>query len=433
MLSVLYLTMEMGTFYLCTHSVYNQPVRKREYPALLLPVTVMIMEFIKRYPQYDDIQPVIYVLYFFFCFLEFKRKTTYFLGRFLLSCVIAASVELIAAKLVFMWRPAGQMQDMQYVWLNLICFLGMLCVYRYRLFVRWSKELFAADYIVRLGLLAVVGLFLVIFYRFYKTDVVDVTVGSILALIILILIFALSRWQRAEYEVQKKNMEIAIRKTYDKAFQDLVESIRMKQHDFNNQLNAIYSMHYTAHSLEELIAKQQKYGNLIEKENAYYKILTAISDSTVAGFVYSRCLQAQKKDISVEIAVHNVIFPQDYCLYDMIEILGILFDNAAEVLLQYEKEQRKATVFMQTEKVQNQQWQTVIRITNVSPQYTKKQLTRLFEKGVSSQGDGRGIGLAKLKQLCQKNGYTLSVDNYKDKEGQYQMQFEIVTTPFTKQ
>lgn len=86
------------------------------------------------------------------------------------------------------------------------------------------------------------------------------------ALIFLAIAFScLYRLEQARVEIEKKNYELKLQKVYGGAYEELLAEVRRRQHDYKNQLGAIYSMHLTAGSLEELVNMQKNMQIFLKK------------------------------------------------------------------------------------------------------------------------------------------------------------------------
>lgn len=58
--------------------------------------------------------------------------------------------------------------------------------------------------------------------------------------IIFGMLTVLIKWQQEKFRKIAKEKEIELRNTYEEVHKQLIETIRKKQHDFNNQISAVY-------------------------------------------------------------------------------------------------------------------------------------------------------------------------------------------------
>lgn len=88
----------------------------------------------------------------------------------------------------------------------------------------------------------------------------------------------------------------------------------------------------------------------------------------------------------------------------MIEILGTLFDNAIQDMKQNGKTE---FLVFEVEKGDG----IVIRIANPHVELKNQEMKRMFQRGYSTKGCDRGIGLHHLKSLIQKYKIELLLEN----------------------
>ncbi len=74
----------------------------------------------------------------------------------------------------------------------------------------------------------------------------------------------------------------------------LLESIRQKQHDFHNQINAIYSHHLIAKDYDTLGFPTKGILYEILNENRYARLVSNGSPTVIA-FLYSKFVEAETK------------------------------------------------------------------------------------------------------------------------------------------
>ena len=132
----------------------------------------------------------------------------------------------------------------------------------------------------------------------------------------------------------------------------------------------------------------------------------SVGNPLIAGFMYSKIQEAENKNIKVEYQIEikkeASVIPE----YELVEMAGILIDNAIEALNKMEdgtndfNDEKKIYIYMQESKEHME-----MIVANTSNYYKDDLTERFFEVGYSSKGKGRGIGLVKLKRMVhEKNG-----------------------------
>ena len=208
-------------------------------------------------------------------------------------------------------------------------------------------------------------------------------------------------------EVEKKEQEIKLQTVYGETYAELLGEVRKRQHDFKNQLSAIYSMHLTANSLEELVSMQKVYGDKLLEECRFDSILTGCGNPILAGYIYHRCIACEKAGVAVDYHIHVDEVVCCFALHEVIEILGILIDNAMEYVLEQEDRQKCLRLDLREEKEN-----ITFTVANPARYLSSPEIERLFQADYSTKGVGRGLGLARIRELVKKYKTNVMVTNY---------------------
>ena len=91
-------------------------------------------------------------------------------------------------------------------------------------------------------------------------------------------------------------------------------------------------------------------------------------------------------------------------VYEIIELIGVLFDNAIEAL--QEKKNKKLIL-----KLVNTDRGFMIEIANISRVYMNNEIENFWTYGYSTKGENRGIGLVRAKEIVKKTNAILSIQN----------------------
>lgn len=219
-------------------------------------------------------------------------------------------------------------------------------------------------------------------------------------------------WQKTQNKVKEQKMELLMHQLYDESYNELITSIRRKQHDFSNHLNTITSMGILYDNYEELVENQSGYIVSLKEENRYSKLLS-LGDAVIVGFLYSKFLQAEQRKIRVEYELQS---PNMNCRipdHKIVEIIGNLFDNAMDAV-----EQNPVEKVIHV-KIENRQEDIMFVIYNECEHLAQTDIEKMFLKGVSSKGENRGLGLTNVRQICQEYHCDLEVGNRKEDDKNY--------------
>lgn len=218
-------------------------------------------------------------------------------------------------------------------------------------------------------------------------DVVNIFLISAVCIVVLI-----AMWAHVEREKEVKERELGIHKLYFRSFDNIIASVRRRQHEFDNQLAALQGMQHTMQDSKKLMNAQRKYIEGIKAERVPACLLSTNIDPVIAGFLYTKFLEAREKniDIAFEVAGKTV---EHIPLYEQIELFGILVDNAIEALQSSGKTKMEVAVLYHKD-------HTEYRVMNQSERIENSELERFFKDGYSSKGDNRGMGLSRLKEIA---------------------------------
>lgn len=120
--------------------------------------------------------------------------------------------------------------------------------------------------------------------------------------------------------------------------------------------------------------------------------------------VYEKITEAQEAGLRIRMKLKYSLEKCEVDDIHMVEILGTLFDNAIQDMK--ETGQAQFLVF-EVEKEDG----IIIRVANPHKELRNMEIRQMFERGYSTKGKNRGIGLYHVKQLVQKYKLQLLVEN----------------------
>ncbi|MBR6769912.1 MAG: GHKL domain-containing protein [Lachnospiraceae bacterium] len=345
-----------------------------------------------------------YVVIYMYCYFKFGCTVKKTIIRLIIGFSLVGCIQGIVACITNGFRDT----DNSLFILALSSFIALIFSYFIRkilLFldtmriIKRDNEMFVVGILYGL---AFVGLLVDYYLNKSKLNVYSVCILAFL----VFMIFYMGRLGQAEIEIEKKNYEIELQKIYGSTYEKLLSEIRRRQHDYRNQLSAIYSMHLTARSLEELVQMQKEYGDVLQLDCKFDSILTGCDNTILAGYIYHKCISCENQGISIDYNIHIRQAACSFALHEIVEILGILIDNACEsingqicvnkqVYLGFKEEDEKI----------------IIMVANPTKYVTFSEIEKMFVCGYSSKGEGRGIGLARVKELIKKYNVEMKVFN----------------------
>lgn len=237
--------------------------------------------------------------------------------------------------------------------------------------------------------------------------------------VLIFLLWMLNKWSTLQDEKEVVQNELAVTKDMQEEYEDLLTAVRLREHGFKNHLTALLSIRHTNKSYDELVREQDKYCEMIREENKYNKLLY-VGDSTISGFLYEKFRDAEAKGIAVIYEIKGCISEIPVSVYHLVEMLGILIDNAVEA--QTEVTGRKRIKFQFEEK----ESRFLFIISNPYKHVSYKEMELWFCRDNSTKGKNRGLGLYYIKKLCEDNQINIICNNAEyEHENWIEMTLEI--------
>ncbi|MEA3423457.1 MAG: GHKL domain-containing protein [Bacillota bacterium] len=219
-------------------------------------------------------------------------------------------------------------------------------------------------------------------------------------LIIVLLTVAINTFIARSALIGKMHEEkVKLYDTYFPVIDTMIDEFRKNQHDFENHIQTIKSMKREDFEQEDSI---ERYIGGIREGDVLNGIIE-VENKILAAFLYSKYLEAIDEGIEIKFSIKGTLLNSVYEDHELVEIFGILIDNAVEAALEYEKSK---TVEVLIKRKSNK---NVLEIRNPFSFITVNELGMFFKLGYSTKGDiGRGVGLYKLKKLIERKKGTLS-------------------------
>lgn len=215
-------------------------------------------------------------------------------------------------------------------------------------------------------------------------------------------LFFILAGQLSKYKIKAKEVETELKmhKLFADSFGSLIDDIRLRQHEFDNHISTIYSLHYTCNSYDELVRAQNEYSQMIIKENRFNKLLKA-GNPLLIGFLYGKFMELERIEIEISYQISIGELNLDIPVYKLVEILGNLIKNATEAVIRYENNKAIYVGIIEID------GSFEMEVRNRSEFIEYKEIESFFKKGYSKKGRNRGLGLYNVKNICEE--YLLSI------------------------
>lgn len=230
---------------------------------------------------------------------------------------------------------------------------------------------------------------------------------AFLVLLLLVVFGVVWEWRRSYRDMLSKQKDMEINALYTGAFDELVTQIRMRQHEYNNKLEGISSLLYSGKDPAVIVKKQKEFlDDILDENKKDFISLLKISDSVLAGLVYTKLVRAEQSGIPVEIHVMNdeIITKATEC--DKVTIAGVLLDNAIEANA---KSQGGVSVW-----IDSKEGKLNFTVANAFPKTSLSDINLFFKKNYSTKGNesmNHGLGLYHAKKCASSYGGRIEVGN----------------------
>ena len=404
-ISLLYVVFEAIAVLLLLHTLYGKKICWNIYSIAFVVIDYILMLATKLFGVSQNLSVMIYPLLAIYCFVQFKSKIQEIIVNIVLAVIMLLGIQLIP---LLVFGILGELligyENVAIVISNLIILIIAIVLYKkvdlHTISLTFQRN---SKLIGLILLLESTLVFLLIFqYKnaYGKVPIKYTVISGIMVLIIILCIHGLL--YRIKY--QEKQAELEAYKTYSAAFSDLITQIRARQHEFDNHISALCNLHYICKDYDELVQEQSKYAKDVISNNRFHKLLVS-GNPVIAGFLYGKLSSIQEQGIEVTYTFHISEFTSKIPVYLVVELVGNLLKNEVEAV---KTQQVEKQIHLSCTENENE---FCLGVRNRSEKIPLDEIGRFFEKGYSSKGSGRGLGLYNVKEICEKYGVDIVCDN----------------------
>lgn len=241
-------------------------------------------------------------------------------------------------------------------------------------------------------LLLVPNLVMLSYYHDDRNIPLVIIIINILAIIAM---FFVSTYNTKKgFELVTAEQELVTQRTYNKTLQNLVDGLRTFKHDYNNTLQTMYgyvqlnNMDGLKEFFEQILDESRAITALDKLNPDFFK------NPSLFGLITAKYEYARQNNVSINFEMYGKLEEADMQIYDLTRILGIFLDNAIEASVGSEKKKVNFMVIKRKGKI-------IVEITNTYSELGLR-LENINDKGASSKGENRGLGLYKVKEILKK-------------------------------
>ncbi|MGM0303210.1 two-component system, LytTR family, sensor histidine kinase AgrC [Enterococcus sp. AZ048] len=220
---------------------------------------------------------------------------------------------------------------------------------------------------------------------------------SIILLLVLYLNLKTKKMD-AERIQQLKDTQLADLSSYVHQIEAIYGELRSFRHDYHNMLislsESIKSKDISL--IEDTYNKILNHENLvIDKEHYSLTRLNNLKTLPIKGVISAHVIQAWQKNIPVRLEVEDVIENESIDILDYVRVVSNLLDNAIEAA------EKDAHPFLNIAFFKNDSEREIQLIIENSCSENSLNIVKIFQKGYSTKGTNRGLGLATVQAILQ--------------------------------
>ena len=199
------------------------------------------------------------------------------------------------------------------------------------------------------------------------------------------------------------------------------DALRAQTHEFMNKMHVIMGL-IDMKAYDELKQFTMEIANNRQAEAAY--VVTRLKDITLAGFILGKISRARELDIEFSLTDESELTTEFIrpTVQELILIIGNLIENAFDVLRDHPSER---IVNLSIVTFDNE---IMVMVEDSGPGIPENKLETIFEKGYSSKGPRRGIGLFLIKQTVTHLKGTIEVESTVGEGTTFTIRLPIVRT-----
>lgn len=219
----------------------------------------------------------------------------------------------------------------------------------------------------------------------------------VLFFVMLLYLNAISKEKLEKEIIDQKDTQLNELSIYSHQVESLYEEIRSFRHDYINILTSL-KLGIDNQDIEAI--KTVYNGVLRDSGTQFYDSkfdiakLSNIKNDAIKSILSAKLLEAQNKGISISVEIEEPVSNFRIELLDFITILSVLCDNAIEATIEAISP-RMTVVFINNDN-------SLVLIVENSIKSEKVDVNHIFDRGYSSKGEGRGLGLHNVNSVLEK-------------------------------
>ncbi|APB30407.1 MULTISPECIES: ATP-binding protein [Vagococcus] len=193
--------------------------------------------------------------------------------------------------------------------------------------------------------------------------------------------------------------------------QQYIDALRAQTHEFMNKTHVIMGL--IEQEKYDLVQEYiQQISHDYEKEVGY--VTDIIKSPAIAGFILGKINEAKEQTVSLTLNPTSFLpdLEMDNYVHQIIQILGNLLDNAIDATKNQHTKQITLSLSYEVEG-----HILIIEVIDSGYGIQSNDIDKLFQKGFSTKGAGRGYGLHAIYRIVNEHGGLIDITNNNDNTG----------------
>ena len=392
-------------FLMAMYNVKLSQIARRLPALLLLTLPISFIAIITNSMLVATI--VTYIYCFVFYSLVFRYPPMKIITGYAMSLIMINLLNIVQLIVIMQFTDTPFTNATTYITEAMALIIAIL-LYKFSHIDKLYEALVVKNQVSRNIILGIFVLMMVmiIYQRISVKDFMNVFTTFTISIILILILYA--GMYKNYMSLRESQKQLQSYEQYLPIIEDLIDQVRMRQHDYNNELQAISMLPISYTDYDSLTAALSKELDMSCNDhvikNSY---LLKINMKLIAGFLFSKMNLANERNIDIQIDVKNSTLTSKAEEFELLDVMSILVDNAFDAT--EDGGWIKVTI-------NSDGSATTIETLNAGPKLTADMRKNFFAKGYTTKPlkDGvysRGIGLFKLKQLVTKYHGDILLDN----------------------
>ena len=257
---------------ICLHHLYGKKFRFDIVTVSFLTIEMITMQAIDYFGWPSELSMLFYPIVAIYCVIEFGFDIRELIINNILNAVIICILQVIVMLIFGIFSSQQIIVGIIPLVSNFIILLVIKFVFPYLKLERISYLLKDKEKVLVVAILVCIIIVIAWLLNFKKVnfvnwfDLVQYILFSICIVMMGLLIMRMGKYKIRSREIET---ELKMHRLYADSFDNLIDNIRSRQHEFDNHINTIYSQHYIYNTYNELVEAQKNYCEIITTENRF--------------------------------------------------------------------------------------------------------------------------------------------------------------------